>query len=393
MMSVATYARSDLDLFSDEVMLDPYPYLAELRETAAVVYLEASNLWALTRYEHNRAAMANWKVFSSRAVAFNDTMNQVLVGTSLATDPPGHRALRKVLMERLSPRALRDVKADIDAVADRMVAELVDRGSFDAMDDLARALPLTVVAALIGVQGRVRENMLVWGEAAFNCLGPMNDRTAHSFPIAGELFEWAVQCKAEDLTDGSVGRAIFDAAERGEIPHETCGMIIHQYVAAGMDSTITALGNAVQLLATHPDQFDLMRHNRSLIPAAFNEIMRYESPIHAFGRLVAEDFAIEGTTIPRDSRAVLLYGAANRDPRHYEDPDVFRIERDPGDHLSFGHGPHVCAGRGLAKLEIYAVLDALARRVRRITVGEPTRRLGNSTRSFDTLPVVAVVPA
>lgn len=392
-MAVATYARSDLDLFSDDVMLDPYPYLADLRELAAVVYMETSNLWALTRYEHNRAAMANWKVFSSRSVAFNDTMNQVLVGTSLATDPPDHRALRKVLMERLSPRALRDVEADIAAVADRMVAELVERGSFEAMDDLARALPLTVVADLIGVQGRVRENMLVWGEAAFNCLGPMNQRTAQSFPIAGELFQWSVECKAEDLSEGSLGRAIFDAAERGDIPHETCGMIIHQYVAAGMDSTITALGNAIYLLATHPDQFDLMRRDRSLIPAAFNEIMRYESPIHAFGRFVTEDFEIEGTVMPAGSQAVLLYGAANRDPRHYEDPDVFRIERDPGDHLSFGHGPHVCAGRGLAKLEIYAVLDALARCVQRLTVGEPTRRLGNSTRSFDTLPVLSIEPA
>jgi hypothetical protein len=135
--------------------------------------------------------------------------------------------------------------------------------------------------------------MLVWGEAAFDCLGPMNQRTAQSFPIAGELFQWSVECKAEDLSEGSLGRAIFDAAERGDVPHETCGMIIHQYVAAGMDSTITALGNAISLLATHPEQFDLMRRDRSLIPAAFNEIMRYESPIHAFGRFVTEDFEID----------------------------------------------------------------------------------------------------
>ena len=165
-------------------------------------------------------------------------------------------------------------------------------------------------------------------------------------------------------------------------------MIIHQYVAAGMDSTITALGNAIYLLATHPDQYDLVHRDRSLVPAAFNEIMRYESPIHAFGRFVTEDFEIEGTVIPGGSQAVLPYGSANRDPRHYEDPDVFRIERDPGDHLSFGHGPHVCAVRGLAKLEIYAVLEALARRVQRFTIGQPTRRLANSTRSFDKLPVL-----
>lgn len=268
-----------------------------------------------------------------------------------------------------------------------------DRPPDRQVEGVGRHQRVVVVADLIGVQGRVRENMLVWGEAAFNCLGPMNERTAQSFPIAGELFQWSVECKAEDLTEGSLGRAIFDAAERGDISDETCAMIIHQYVAAGMDSTITALGNAVYLLATHPDEFDLMRRDRSLIPAAFNEIMRYEAPIHAFGRFVTEDFEIEGTVIPAGAQAVLLYGAANRDPRHYDDPDVFRIERNPADHLSFGHGPHVCAGRGLAKLEIYAVLDALVRRVRRLTIGEPTRRLGNSTRSYDTLPVLEIEPA
>lgn len=392
-MTTATYTRSDLDLFSDEVLLDPYPYLADLREQASVVHLTAHNVWALTRYEPNRAAMGNWEVFSSKSAAFNDTMNQVLVGTSLVADPPEHQRLRAVLTENLSPRALRGMKANIDAAADEMVAELVERGTFDAMDDLGRALPLRIVGDLIGVDDTVRANMIRWGEAAFNCLGPMNDRTAESFPIAGELFKWSMECKAEDLMEGSIGRGIFEAAARGEIPPENCGKIIHQYVAAGVDSTITSLGNAIYLLATHPDQFELIRRDRSLIPAAFNEVMRYEAPIHAFGRYVTQDFEIGGTVIPGGSQAALLFGAGNRDPRHYPEPDVFRVERNPVDHLSFGYGPHSCAGQGLAKLEIYAVLDALARRVRSFAIGTPTRRIGNSTRSYDKLPVVEISAA
>ena len=282
------------------------------------------------------------------------------------------------------------MKANIDATADEMVAQLVERGRFDAMDDLGRALPLRIVGDLIGVDDTVRANIIRWGEAAFNCLGPMNERTGQSFPIAGELFKWSVECKAEDLKEGSMGRGIFEAADRGEIPHENCGKIIHQYVAAGVDSTITSLGNAIYLLATHPDQFELIRQDRSLIPAAFNEVMRYEAPVHAFGRYVTQDFEIEGTVMPGGSQAALLFGAGNRDPRHYDDPDTFRIERNPVDHLSFGYGPHSCAGQGLAKLEIYAVLDALARRVRSFAIGTPTRRIGNSTRSYDKLPVVEI---
>src|SRR5690606_24525247 len=122
-------------------------------------------------------ALGNWEAFSSKKVAFNDQMNQALQGTSLATDPPDHQRLRAALTENLSPRALRKMKDDIDAKADAMVAELVERGSFDAVKDLARPLPAGVVIDLIGLQGEIRDKMLTWGEAAMNVLGPMNQRT------------------------------------------------------------------------------------------------------------------------------------------------------------------------------------------------------------------------
>lgn len=392
-MAVDTRVSSDLDLFSDEVLSDPYPSFAELREQAPVVHLEKSGIWALTRYDTIRDALGDPAVFSSRSVAFNDRMNQALVGTSLATDPPDHQRLRSVLSENLTPRALRGLKADIDAKADAMVADLVERGSFDAIEDLARALPLAVVADLIGVQGEARENMPRWGEAAMNVLGPMNERTVQNFPIAGQLFEWAHNAKAEELAEGSMGRAIFDAAARGEIPYESAGMIIHQYVAAGLDTTIAAIGNGLAQLAANPDQFDLLREDRSLVPSAFNEVLRYEAPIHVQGRLATEDVEIGGVLVPAGSQIAVLFGSGNRDRRHYEEPDSFRIRRNPVDHLSFGYGVHGCAGQGLARLEAHAVFDALARRVRRFTVGEPQRRLSNEIRSLDRLPVVEVVPA
>ncbi len=387
-MAVAAHNSADVDIFSDEVLLNPYPVFAELREQASVVWLEKTGVWAITRYHPIREVLGNWSAFSSNAVAFNDRMNEILAGTSLTTDPPDHQQLRAVLSDNLSPRALRKLKGDIEAKADDMVADLVQRGTFDAVDDFARALPLAIVVDLIGVQGAVRDHILEWGEAAFNLLGPMNERAVNSFPLAGELFDWAHNVQAKDLVEGSMGHAIFSAAERGEIPHENCGMIVHQIVAAGMDSTIAAISNAIAQFAAHPDQFDLLREDPSLIPAAFNEVLRYEAPIHAFGRRVKEDSEIDGTLIPAGSQVAVLFGSGNRDPRHYEDPDTFRVQRNPVDHLSFGYGPHSCAGQGLARLEASAAIGALARRVRRLTVGTPQRRLNNSTRSLDTLPVL-----
>lgn len=189
-MTLAAVATSDIDVFSDEVLANPYPFYAALREQAAVVFLPKNNLWAVTRYKEIRAALENHAVFSSKKVAFNDDMNRALTGTSLASDPPDHRQLRKTLLAPLTPKALKGIEEDIGVKADALVQSLVARGSFDAVADLARAFPLQVVSDLIGVQGEARKNILRWGEAAFNVLGPMNARTIQNFPVAGELFHW-----------------------------------------------------------------------------------------------------------------------------------------------------------------------------------------------------------
>jgi len=134
-------------------------------------------------------------------------------------------------------------------------------------------------------------------------------------------------------------------------------------------------------------------HDRSLVPAAFNEVLRYWIPVHVWGRRVTKDVEIDGAVIPAGAQAAFLLGAGNRDPRHYDHPDTFLVERNPVDHLSFGYGVHSCAGQGLARLEAHAIIDALARRVQRLVVGEETRVPNNVTRSIDSLPVLEVVPA
>ncbi|MEU1695292.1 cytochrome P450 [Streptomyces hirsutus] len=384
---------SDVDLFADDVLVDPYPVYAELRELGPVVHLRKNDVYALTRYDVIRGALADWESFSSTSIAFNPMANEALTGTSLASDPPVHTQLRATLTENLSPRALRGLKGQIEAKADALVAELVEKGSFEAIDALARAFPLEVVADLIGFEGHVRDNMLRWGQAAMQVLGPMNQRTAENFPIAGELYAWCSQVKATDLAEGSVGRGIFDAEARGTIPPDTAGHIIHQYLGAGVDTTIAAIGNVVALFGSHPDQLDLIREDPSRVPAAFNEVLRFWAPIHAWGRRATKDVDIDGTVVPAGAQVAILLGAGNRDPRHYENPDAFLVERNPVDHLSFGYGPHGCAGQGLARLEAHAVIEALSRRVKRLVVGPEVRVPSNTTRSIEELPVLEVIPA
>jgi cytochrome P450 len=390
-MSVPT---SDRDLFADEVLLDPYPVLAELREQGGVGHLPVNDVYALTRYDVVRDALGDWETFSSaHGIGFNPMVNEALRGTSLASDPPQHTALRAALTENLSPRALRGLKGQIDAKADALVADLVETGSFDAIDAIARAFPLEVVADLIGFTGQVRDHMLVWGKAANQVIGPLNQRTAESFPIAGELYAWCSTVTKSDLAESSIGRGVFEAEERGAIPPGSAGPIIHQYLAAGVENTVSAIGNIIALFAHHPDQFDLVRKDLSLVPAAFNEVLRFWAPINVWGREATRDVELEGVLIPAGARVAVCLGAGNRDPRHYQDPDEFLVERNPADHLSLGYGIHGCAGQGLARLEAHAVIDALARRVERLVVGPEVRVPHNATRSIDSLPVLEVVPA
>ena len=388
-------ATSDIDLWSDKTLANPYPVYAQLRDQAAVVKLARSNVYALTRYDAIRNALGDWATFSSEnAVGFNDGVNQALTGTTLATDPPLHTTLRAALMENLTPRALQGMKSSIAQKADDIVRNLAAKGSFDGVKELASELPLQVVVDLIGIKDEnVRRQILDWGSAAFNVLGPMNERTQMNFPLAGALYQWASQITIDQLTEGSIGHGIFEAAARGKIPADSCGHIIHQYVAAGLDTTIATIGNALQLFGENPDQYELLRADPTLIPAALNEVLRCHALMIATGRRTTREVEIDGAVIPAGAQVAILFGAGNRDPRHYENPEQFQIKRNPADHLSFGYGVHNCAGQGLAKLQIHAVFEALIKHIENYKIGTPVRKVNNSSLALDTLPIFDVVAA
>ena len=160
------------------------------------------------------------------------------------------------------------------------------------------------------------------------------------------------------------------------------------YVAAGMDTTVNAIGSGIMLLASHPDQWRALKSQPDLARSAANEILRYESPVQAFARVATKPHVIEGTEIPAGGRVLVMYGAANRDERKWENAEEFDVTRNPIDHLGFGFGIHRCAGVALAMLEIESILISLARRAEEIEiVGEPVRTLNNAVRGLHSLQV------
>jgi cytochrome P450 len=381
--------ESDLDLFCDAVLSDPYPHYRMLRELGAAVWLRPLGMFALARFADVRQALLDWETYSSaHGAAMNDPVNQAIAGNTLGSDPPLHDRLRGVLIRPLAPAAMREVTAHIEAEAESLVTRLVARGQFDAATDLAQFLPVAVVSHLVGLPENGREQMLDWGNAAFDTLGPLNARCQSALPIASGLIEYAfTKLDPATLKPGSWAAMAFAAAERGEITLPQARGLILDYVAPSLDTTIFAISSAIWLFALHPEQWTLLRENPVLMPGAINEVLRIESPIQVFSRYLVRDAEVEGVRLPQGSRALVMYGSANRDERKWQDPERFDIRRKAAEQLAFGHGEHLCVGLPLARLEIRALLAALARRVQRFEIQHLRRGINNTLRGLAELQV------
>ena len=380
---------SDYDPYTDEALLDPWQGYRELRDAGPTVWLRKYGMLAMTRHTSAKRVLEDWQTWSSaQGVMMNDAMNQVLRGNTLCSDGEQHEAQRRVVIRPLRPTALKVLTAEITSEAESLAERLVGRGSFDAATDLAYHLPLTVVSDLIGLPEEGRERMLVWASQMFNCFGPANERTLSAFPVLEEMVGYAsTQAVRGKLKPGSWAEALHDAADRGEIAHDAVPVMMIDYMGPSLDTTIFAISSAVDLFARHPDQWDAVRADPSLIPGAINEVLRMEAPIQDFSRFAVADHDLDGVPVPAGSRAIVFYGAANRDEREYPDPDRFDVRRNPRNHLAFGAGPHQCVGMSLARLEMTALFTALASRVRRFEVTSQQRALHNILRGFTRLDV------
>ncbi|HVW31577.1 MAG TPA: cytochrome P450 [Acidimicrobiia bacterium] len=389
-MDAATAPATGIDLFAEEVLADPYPTYARLRAAGEAVRLDSLGMFALPGYAANRCALGNPEVFTSeRGVALNEPVNEMVGDIIVHNDGELHARMRGVLAAQLSPRHVRQLTIDIEAEADGLVARVVERGTFDAMADLAEILPVSVVARLIGLPEEKRMKLLDWAEHAFTTFGPMNGQTLAALPHVAEFFEYlSTTCAPEHLAPDSWGAAIYAAADRGEIPPESCFNLMFALAGAGMGTTISALGSALWLFATHPRQWQLVRDDPARIRNAFHEVIRIESPIQFFSRVLRRDHRFGDVVLPEGARAIVMYGSANRDDAKFAGADRFDVERrNAAEHLAFGFGLHSCVGQTLARIEVEAVLGALVRRVRRLECGEPTWAVNNITRQIGTLPM------
>ena len=389
-----TLPTNDTDPFSHGVLENPLPLHAELRDAGPVVHLTRYDVYAFARYEQVHAALVDWQDFQSAAGVglsnFRYEKPWRPPSLLLEADPPRHDAPRRVLSKVLGPRALRRLREGWLADAEDLVEQVLAAGEeFDAVRSLTEAFPLRVFPDAVGIPKEGRENLLPYGDHAFNAFGPPNDLVAKGAPRVAELSGWVnAQCARDVLSDDGFGAQIWAASDRGDITPEQAPLVVRSLLTAGVDTTVHGLSAVLYAFATNPGQWQRLREQPSLARVAFDEAVRWESPVQTFFRTATTDVRVGDHVVPEGKKILMFLGAANRDPRRWDDPDAFDLTRDPSGHVGFGMGIHQCVGQHVARLEAEALLTALARRVRSIELHGPTERHHNNTlRAWESIPV------
>ena len=380
----------DVDFYGDAALADPVSAYDRMLACGPVVWLEANNIHAICGFSALTRSLRNHRVFSSgHGVSINEDVNKLLIGSTLNSDPPQHDVTRAITFAPLTPKALEVVRERIEAQAEHLAEQMVQQGKFDAAQDLAPYLPLSVVRDLVGLGEHGKNNMLGWGAATFELMGDPRDRRDTAIADLKELRRFLENPDTLGAlsSGGWANRATALGIESGMDPARAAELM-RDYIAPSLDTTISAIGYAVMLFAKYPDQWTKLRNDRGLMRNTIEEVVRLNTPIKAFTRYVTEDTEVEGVALAKGARVLMVFGAANRDPEKFGDPHRFDIERHARGHVGFGHGVHACLGMHLARLEISSLFNALADRIGRFELNGPViASVNSSIHSLTSVPV------
>jgi cytochrome P450 len=386
---------------------NPYPTYHRLRERDPIHPLPALNLWFLTRYADVQTVLRDTR-FSSESSADDPNLFRNLresggeLGPLARTmlhwmplrDPPHHTRLRHLVNKAFTPRQIEAMRPRIASIVDRLLEPMLEVGRMDFVRDFAHPLPVIVIAEMLGVPVADQAELKQWSDDMALALDPLQvgarraegDRAA--LAMRG-LFERVAEERRRAPRDDLLS-ALLAAEEQGDRLSmdellATCVLLLF----AGNETTTNLLGNGLLALLRNPDQLALLQEDPSLVRAAVEELLRYDSPLQFAARLVKQDVEIDGRTLVAGQRAVLLLGSANHDPAEFSDPDRLDIRRHDQRHVAFGFGMHFCLGAGLARAEAQIALDTLARRLPglRLAADPPVRRPSIALRGLSSLPV------
>ena len=384
----------DVDPYDPTILASPGGYYAELRAKGPFVYLSKYSMLACGRHPVVKEVFSDWQRFvSSRGVGLQDFKLEKPwrpPSIILETDPPDHTKARRVMMRALSPKATAALKPGFQDAADALVDRLLNAGEFDVVLDLAEVYPTTVFPPAVGFTTNDQRRLVDYGAMVFNALGPDNELRRKAMAMGPDIVPRITgMCKRENLTIQGFGTVIYDAADAGEITHDEAAMLVRSLLSAGVDTTVTGIGNLVWCLANNPGEFARLKQDPSLARPAFEEVLRLTSPVHSFCRTANGDTEVSGIRIAEGTKILCVLGAANTDGAQWPNPEAFDVSRKPAGHLALGVGVHGCVGQNLARAEVGAVLTALINKVDKIeATGPAVWRPNNAIHALDSMPVI-----
>lgn len=383
----------DIDPYAADILENPFEFYRELRAKGPFVYIPKYSILACGGYKEAKEVFSDHTRFvSSRGIGlidFKHTKPWRPASIILEADPPEHTRVRRIMAKILSPKVMREQAELFQSVADEMVAEVVEMGQIEAVTDLAEKYPTTVFPRILGMKKSNGRALLDYAEMVFDAVGPDNEIRRNALAKEDQVVPWIMdQCKRDNLTDDGLGAGIFAYADKGDLSEQEATLLVRSLLSAGVDTTVTGIGSLLFCLAENPDQFEILKQNPELARPTFEEVLRYTSPVHTFGRTADMDTEVSGVRIQESTKLLCVLGAANRDDDQWADAEKFDITRGSQGHLGMGAGIHGCVGQNLARAEVGAVLTALLAQVDKIEfAGTPKWRPGNSIRSLASLPI------
>jgi cholest-4-en-3-one 26-monooxygenase len=381
---------SDIDLLDSTVFAErvPHEWFAFLRQNAPVWWHEEKDgpgFWAVTSLAEATQVNRDYEHFSSARkatylweLAEDDLAQQQLV--MLNMDPPLHTRYRRLVNKGFTPRMVNQLHERIHAATDDIIDQVIEQGSADFVTDIAAELPLVVIAELLGVPNEDRHRMFDWSNRMIGSEDPEYQNAGEAAQMASmELYAYASELFATKRVDphddlmSVLTQVDIDGEQLSSFELELFFLLL---TVAGNETTRNLISGAMATFFEHPDQWELLRNDRSLLPDAVEEMLRYVTPVMNFRRQSTADFELGGQKIEADSKVVFFHISANRDEKVFTNPQTFDITRNPNPHMAFGAGgPHFCLGANLARMEIRVMFEHLLDRMPDMELAAPVQRL------------------
>jgi cytochrome P450 len=397
-MTTTTGSDVYYDPYDVEIDADPYPVFRRLRDEAPLYHNDKYDFYALSRFDDVERGLVDRETYISGRGAILELIKadiEMPPGVILFEDPPIHTMHRGLLSRVFTPKKMNALEPRIRELCARSLDPLVGAGRFDFIRDLGAQMPMRVIGMLLGIPEQDQEAIRDRTDAELRTKPGQPMKYSQDRFVTGEAFaeyvDWRAEHPADDLMTEMLHAEFEDeTGTTRRLTRDEVLTYVNVVAGAGNETTTRLIGWGGKVLGDHPDQRRELVEDRSLVPNAIEELLRYEPPAPHVARYVSREVTHYGRTVPEGSVMVFLVGAANRDERRHPEGDHFDIHRDVGQHLTFGYGIHFCLGAALARLEGRIALDEVLQRFPEWEVDADNARLSptSTVRGWETLPVV-----